>query len=321
MPCPSLHQGLSGALLLTLCCLMLVCKHLSGDHPHPLAPTLGAQGASAQGVTLQDLFLAIKTTQRFHRSRMDLLLHTWMSRAGEQTYVFTDEEDGDLRKQLGPRLVVTNCSDQHSHQALSCKMAAELDAFLASGKSWFCHLDDDNYLNLDAMLLLLASYSYEHSLYIGKPSLNRPIQAAEPLANNKTRPVFFWFATGGAGFCITRKLAGRMAPWVSGHQFMELSEQIHLPDDCTVGYIIGRKLGVRLQRSPLFHSHLEDLPQIPTTQLAKQVTLSYGVFQKKQNVVKIPGPFSEQEDPSRFRCLHCLLYPDTSWCHPHAAHP
>lgn len=33
----------------------------------------------------------------------------------------------------GPHLVVTNCSAEHSHPALSCKMAAELDAFLASG--------------------------------------------------------------------------------------------------------------------------------------------------------------------------------------------
>lgn len=37
---------------------------------------------------------------------------------------------------LGPHLVVTNCSAEHSHPALSCKMAAEFDAFLASGLRW-----------------------------------------------------------------------------------------------------------------------------------------------------------------------------------------
>lgn len=27
------------------------------------------------------------------------------------------------------------------------------------------------------------------------------------------KSVHFWFATGGAGFCISRKLASKMAPW------------------------------------------------------------------------------------------------------------
>lgn len=27
------------------------------------------------------------------------------------------------------------------------------------------------------------------------------------------RPVHFWFATGGAGFCISRGLALKMGPW------------------------------------------------------------------------------------------------------------
>lgn len=34
----------------------------------------------------------------------------------------------------GDHVVFTNCSTEHSHPALSCKMAAEFDAFLASGR-------------------------------------------------------------------------------------------------------------------------------------------------------------------------------------------
>ncbi|XP_069509138.1 beta-1,3-N-acetylglucosaminyltransferase manic fringe [Ambystoma mexicanum] len=313
MPHPLSLLGLSWALLTASFLLVLYRPQSGGLHP-PTAPSSGVRVRPSRGAVMEDLFLAIKSTRGFHRTRLDLLLHTWVSRTREQTYIFTDEEDAALRKQLGSRLVVTNCSAQHSHQALSCKMAAEFDAFLESGRSWFCHLDDDNYLNPGALLRLLGRYSSEQSVYIGKPSLNRPIKAAEPKPNNKTSPVFFWFATGGAGFCINRKLAVRMAPWASGQNFIEMSERIHLPDDCTMGYIIGRKLGVHLQRNPLFHSHLEDLQQIQASQLPEQVTLSYGVFQKKQNIVNLPGPFSMQEDPSRFRSLHCLLYPETSWC-------
>lgn len=32
-----------------------------------------------------------------------------------------------------------------------------------------------------------------------------------------------------------------------------------------------------------------------------QVTLSYGVFESKLNVIELSGPFSSQEDPSRYR--------------------
>ncbi|XP_077195716.1 beta-1,3-N-acetylglucosaminyltransferase manic fringe [Paroedura picta] len=269
---------------------------------------------AGKGLALRELFIAVKTTKKFHQSRMGLLLLTWMSRVKEQTYVFTDAEDDDLRGKLGDHLVFTNCSSEHSNPALSCKMAAEFDAFLASGLSWFCHLDDDNYLNPQALLKLLSSYSPDQDVYIGKPSLDRPIRASETFPNNQTKSVYFWFATGGAGFCISRKLATRMAPWASGHNFLITSELIRLPDDCTVGYIIECKLGGRLVASNLFHSHLENLQLIQKDQLAKQVTLSYGTFEKKLNAIKLAGPFSPHNDPSRFRSLHCILYPDTSWC-------
>ncbi|XP_063663568.1 beta-1,3-N-acetylglucosaminyltransferase manic fringe isoform X5 [Pan troglodytes] len=180
--------------------------------------------------------------------------------------------------------------------------------------TWFCHVDDDNYVNPRALLQLLRAFPLAHDVYVGRPSLNRPIHASEPQPHNRTRLVQFWFATGGAGFCINRRLALKMAPWASGSRFMDTSALIRLPDDCTMGYIIECKLGGRLQPSPLFHSHLETLQLLRTAQLPEQVTLSYGVFEGKLNVIKLQGPFSPEEDPSRFRSLHCLLYPDTPWC-------
>ncbi|NXY52802.1 MFNG acetylglucosaminyltransferase, partial [Callaeas wilsoni] len=277
---------------------------------HPL------EGYRTEGsLTLGDIFIAVKTTKRFHQSRMELLLDTWISQAREQTYIFTDEEDDALKRRMGGHVIFTNCSAEHSHLALSCKMAAEFDAFLASGLSWFCHLDDDNYLNPRALLKLLSSYSETWDVYLGKPSLNRPIWASETLPNNQTKSVRFWFATGGAGFCISHKLARKMMPWASGRNFLSTSELIRLPDDCTVGYIIECKVGGQLIPNALFHSHLENLQLIPTSQLVRQVTLSYGAFENKLNVIELSGPFSPQEDPSsRFRSLHCHLYPDTSWC-------
>ncbi|XP_041093839.1 beta-1,3-N-acetylglucosaminyltransferase manic fringe-like [Polyodon spathula] len=134
---------------------------------------------------LKDIFIAVKTTRKFHGTRLALLLDTWISRTRDHTYIFTDEEDEELTSR-GFHLIVTNCSSEHSHQALSCKMALEYEGFIASQKKWFCHVDDDNYVLPHSLLSLLAAFPQDGDVYVGKPSLNRPIEAAEPLPNNQT---------------------------------------------------------------------------------------------------------------------------------------
>ncbi|XP_062244635.1 beta-1,3-N-acetylglucosaminyltransferase lunatic fringe-like isoform X3 [Platichthys flesus] len=261
-------------------------------------------------LTPADLFIAVKTTGRYHRQRLDLLLDTWISTHMHQTYVFTDGEDEGLRKRMGSHLINTNCSAAHSRQALSCKMAQEYDTFIHSGKKWFCHVDDDNYVNVGSLLRLLSQFGHTEDVYIGRPSLERPIEATEKLGTAEM--VRFWFATGGAGFCLSRGLALKMKPWASDGTFMSTAEHIRLPDDCTVGYIVEALLGVSLVRSALFHSHLENLGLV--SDIHNQVTLSYGTVENNRNTVNVKGAFSVSEDPTRFRSVHCLLYPDTPWC-------
>ncbi|XP_049331473.1 beta-1,3-N-acetylglucosaminyltransferase lunatic fringe [Astyanax mexicanus] len=285
----------------------------------------GARGSAATSpppaelISSDDIFIAVKTTKKFHKSRLELLLDTWISRNKQQTYIFTDGEDEELKQKMGSHVINTNCSAAHSRQALSCKMAVEYDKFIESSKKWFCHVDDDNYVNVKTLVQLLSLYPHTQDMYIGKPSLDRPIEATERLGDNKMRPVNFWFATGGAGFCVSRGLALKMSPWASGGHFMNTAEKIRLPDDCTVGYIIESVLGVPLTRSNLFHSHLENLQQVSTSEVHKQITLSYGMFENKRNIINMKGAFSVEEDPSRFKSVHCLLYPDTPWCPPQVA--
>ncbi|XP_040891889.1 beta-1,3-N-acetylglucosaminyltransferase manic fringe isoform X2 [Toxotes jaculatrix] len=223
--------------------------------------------------------------------------------------------DVDLQNQGACyNMVVTGCQSDHSQQALSCKMSAEYDGFMASDKRWFCHVDDDNYLNPEALHSLLTAFPQEGDIYVGKPSLDKPITAHELLEGNATREVRFWFATGGAGFCLSRRLAEKMAPWASGSRFEQTSATIRLPDDCTVGFIVEKRLGISMVHCPLFHSHLENLLLISQRSIPQQVTLSYGMFENKMNSIEVKGSFSKEDDPSRFKTVHCMLYPFTSWC-------
>ena len=41
---------------------------------------------------------------------------------------------------------------------------------------WFCHVDDDNYLNTDQLVKLLQTYNHTQHWYLGKPSLSHPLE-------------------------------------------------------------------------------------------------------------------------------------------------
>ncbi|KAM9816989.1 beta-1,3-N-acetylglucosaminyltransferase radical fringe [Neosynchiropus ocellatus] len=263
---------------------------------------------------LKDIFIAVKTTRKYHKSRLELLISTWISQAKEHTYIFTDGDDKELEKRTGVNIINTNCSAAHTRQALCCKMSVEYDKFIESQKKWFCHMDDDNYVILSSLLRLLSFYHHSQDVYLGRPSLDHPIEAAERVKSSGLVSEKFWFATGGAGFCISRGLALKMSPWASLGNFISTAEKIRLPDDCTIGYIIEALLEVHLIHTHLFHSHLENLLKLPTSTVLEQVTLSYGGYENRRNVVSVVGGFSWIEDPTRYKTVHCQLYPETDWC-------
>ncbi|KAK3091976.1 hypothetical protein FSP39_024144 [Pinctada imbricata] len=181
-------------------------------------------------------------------------------------------------------------------------MAREYDHFMESGKRWFCHVDDDTYLNFPQLVQTLRKYDHEKKFYLGKPSLRYPIETIERPTNQK---VVFWFATGGAGFCLSKGLALEMMPHAGGGRFVKSGDAIRLPDDCTIGYIVNYLLKVDLTRVNNFHSHLEALWRVNDPE--NQLTFSYN----GDNSISIKG-FSAEEDPTRFRSLHCKLHPETS---------
>ncbi|XP_062976259.1 beta-1,3-N-acetylglucosaminyltransferase radical fringe [Elgaria multicarinata webbii] len=294
-------------------------KKMNGSPSNPLHDVMKdhlelSELTTKEKLELKDLFIAVKTTRKYHKTRLNLLLQTWISQAKGQAFIFTDWEDQELHLGAGVHVINTNCSAVHTRQALCCKMSVEYDKFLESGRNWFCHVDDDNYVNLQNLLRLLSAFSHSQDVYLGRPSLDHPIEAADHVRNDGSTTAKFWFATGGAGFCISRGLALKMSPWASLGSFISTAERIRLPDDCTIGYIIEGLLEVKLLHSPLFHSHLENLQRLRGEAVLKQVTLSYGGPENKRNVVNIGGVFSVQQDPTRFKSVHCLLYPDTVWC-------
>jgi len=42
---------------------------------------------------------------------------------------------------------------------------------------WFCHVDDDTYMNVVALVRLLRQYKHYADWYLGKPSISHPMTA------------------------------------------------------------------------------------------------------------------------------------------------
>ncbi|XP_055909684.1 fringe glycosyltransferase [Eupeodes corollae] len=267
---------------------------------------------------LDDIFISVKTTKNYHDTRLALIIKTWFQLARDQTWFFTDTDDAYYQEKTKGHLINTNCSIGHFRKALCCKMSAELDVFLESGKKWFCHFDDDNYVNVPRLVRLLDEYSPSVDWYLGKPSISSPLEIHLDNKNSSlptNKKITFWFATGGAGFCLSRALTLKMLPIAGGGKFISIGDKIRFPDDVTMGFIIEHLLKVPLTVVDNFHSHLEPMEFIRQDTFHDQVSFSYARMKNEWNVVKVDG-FDLKTDPKRFYSLHCNLFPYFSFCRP-----
>uniref|UniRef100_H2XPZ2 Fringe-like glycosyltransferase domain-containing protein n=1 Tax=Ciona intestinalis TaxID=7719 RepID=H2XPZ2_CIOIN len=262
-------------------------------------------------LTLKDVFITVKTCAKYHQSRIRVLVKTWFTLAREQIYFFSDADDDDLTRSTGGHLINTGCRKMHTRSDLSCKMGAEYDMFMTTEKKWWCHFDDDNYVNVPRLVEFLGHYDWREDVYIGKKSITRPIRSMY-----KGNFVDVTFATGGAGVCVSSALARKMEPWCLAGKLAETADDLRLPDDCTLGFVIINKLGGNLTTSPLFHSHLEGLNNVKMASLRKQVSLSFST----KNVININHGNSKNQvfnatiDPTRFLSLHCFLFETAEFC-------
>lgn len=80
-------RGLAGALLTLLCMGLLSLRYHSSLSSQGVRETPRLSPPSPRPpseLQLHDVFIAVKTTRAFHRSRLELLLDTWVSRTREQ---------------------------------------------------------------------------------------------------------------------------------------------------------------------------------------------------------------------------------------------
>lgn len=268
-------------------------------------------------LALDDIVFTVKTGRSLEH-RLNEIILTWFRIFPKNVFFITDSASIQLKIRAGYKAVVeTSCLTGHGIYGLNCKMEAEFRTYIEQGRpKWWCHLDDDNYVNDDVILRLLNRYDPDkEDIYIGRASLTTPISVGY---DNKDVPA--WFGTGGAGFCISRKLANKMEKLVINKQFEKLGAKIQAADDVTIGFIVNHLLDVAFINSPLFVSHSGlHQPELINTKfenLRKKAILSY---KKGSSVITIPKQietryFTEEEDETRLFTFHCSIHPEVDFC-------
>jgi len=175
-------------------------------------------------------------------------------------------------------------------------------------EKWFCHVDDDNYLNIPALLRLLTTFptSRGEQHYLGKSSITRPLDLLDRRQTPNV-PVRFMFGTGGAGVCLSRSVVENLEERKLVSGFRSIGDVIRLPDDVTLGYLVETVLGVKLTPVASLHSHLEPLRRLGPKDLGDMVTASYSVYEDtgERNTVQLGQ--DSHKDPTGFLEIHRLL--------------
>ncbi|XP_041631245.1 fringe glycosyltransferase isoform X2 [Drosophila kikkawai] len=115
----------------------LARRSRNGELLHDLSQRAVTATPQPPVTELDDIFISVKTTKNYHDTRLALIIKTWFQLARDQTWFFTDTDDHHYQEKTKGHLINTKCSQGHFRKALCCKMSAELDVFLESGKKLF----------------------------------------------------------------------------------------------------------------------------------------------------------------------------------------
>jgi fringe protein len=123
-------------------------------------------------------------------------------------------------------------------------------------------------------------------------------------------------------YCLSRPLFEKIKPLVgSGPSMIDTCNRLNEPDDVTVGCTIELFTKTRLSRTKLIVPHTQKLSLVvDNSDLQKYISVSYGCGHwcgkgRMNNVVGVPNAkFHTNDDPTRFKSLHCNLYPNANLC-------
>uniref|UniRef100_A0A8D2ZRG4 Beta 3-glucosyltransferase b n=1 Tax=Scophthalmus maximus TaxID=52904 RepID=A0A8D2ZRG4_SCOMX len=184
-------------------------------------------------VSKKDVFVAVKTCQKFHSERVPVVKATWEKDAGFLEY-YSDVTDASI-----PTISLGVANTERGHCG---KTFAILRRFLSKAvpkADWLLIVDDDTLISLPRLRRLLRCYDPKEAVSLGE-------RYGYSLVLNG-----YSYATGGGGMVLSRVAVSRLMS--SGCRCYS--------DDAPDDMVLGRcftSLGVPITHSPLFHQARPD---------------------------------------------------------------
>ncbi len=260
------------------------------------------------------IMYVIRTNSYFYQKRLIYLLQTWISLISNDVFFVTDIFLPNISQDHTILTKETCGSDAHSMGLLCCKTAHDFLLFqrYILNYDWFCHFDDDQYVNVNKLKEYLTTLNSSQPYYIGRTSWSNALKRSkDPFPNP------FWFATLGAGVCLSKRTVTLLEPYTrTASEFADGCIRENYHDDIYLGFILNGYLNISLTKVDRFHSHLEksfyDDKQTFLQTFTNEIT--FGFRSPDRYPYFLPLFYDSHQDPYRIRTLHCLLYPQINEC-------
>ncbi|XP_039887820.1 beta-1,3-glucosyltransferase isoform X1 [Simochromis diagramma] len=184
-------------------------------------------------VSKNDVFVAVKTCQKFHSDRVPVVKATWEKDAGFLEY-YSDVTDASI-----PTVSLGVPNTERGHCG---KTFAILRRFLGKAvpkADWLLIVDDDTLISLPRLRQLLRCYDPKEAVSLGERYGYGLIQKG------------YSYTTGGGGMVLSRTAVSRLLSSSCGCYSDDA------PDDMVLGRCFTT-LGVPITHSPLFHQARPD---------------------------------------------------------------
>lgn len=180
-------------------------------------------------ITLDDIFVAVKTTQMFHKDRLKVVMKTWGPKV-KNLVLYSNVSD--------PSIPTIDCGVPNTVRGHCGKTDAILKDFVKRAENnkykWLVIADDDTILSVSRLVQLLNCYDTEEAIFLG-----------EKYGYGLFTKNGYAYITGGGGMVFSKSST---EIWVKKC----LCPSLDTPDDMYLGQCLHHN-GVTSTHSKLFH--------------------------------------------------------------------
>ena len=161
--------------------------------------------------TLSDVLVLVTTAGRYHRTRADVLMCTWVQELPPGHVIFVSDSDDDQHLLPVVNVMKDQPQPQLSHTFVDSSRLAPLgwkaayDIGRQLGVSWYYRIDDDTFIAPNNLVRVMNQYNHSQPIMLGQRCDLQP---------SSTKPTGIQRFCGGGGELLSASLLNVAAPFL-----------------------------------------------------------------------------------------------------------